>query len=223
MKVLMSVLVASMLSSVSASALPIIGTGDPLDHLALNGGSQITFDDVDPRGDYGDLTLGGVKITSTPSFTITNEQNGAYNTRGTNHLTNHEDMQPEAFRFDFLHGTRAFAFHFGASDVEWLLAGYDANGAMAGSQVISPVRDSNAGDYFGLISRTEFHFATLTILTESADDYVMVDNITIAARAPSAVPLPAALPLLIFALGGLAAVKRGRISNSSLKSGSHNP
>jgi hypothetical protein len=196
----------------SASALPIISTGDPLDYVALNGGSQVTFDEVDIRGDYGDLTLGEVRFTSDPSFTITNMNNGDLNTSGGGHLTNAEDKDPGDFRLNFLEGTNAFAFNLGAVDVTWLLSGFDAKGKLVEELAIDPTRDSNRGEYFGLTSSVEFHFATLAVLADVSEDEVLIDNVTIAAKStgPSPVPLPGALPLLAAGLLGLGAFKRLR-------------
>jgi hypothetical protein len=196
----------------TASALPIISTGDPLDYVALNGGSQVTFDEVDIRGDYGDLTLGEVRFTADQAFTITNMNNGGYNTWGGGHLTNSDDGQPGVFRFDFLQGTNAFAFNFGATGVTWLLSGFDSRGKLLEELAINPTHDSNRRDYYGLTSSVEFHFATLAILSDASRDEVLIDNVTIAAKStgPSPVPLPGALPLLAAGLFGLGAFKRLR-------------
>jgi hypothetical protein len=185
-----------------ANASSISGFGDPLSNPALTGGIQQGFDGA-AAGLYNSITLGGVTYSGVGApLNIGSDYNGDYNTSGGQSIFNGFDLTPSVFRFDFLSPVTAFAFNFGASNTSWLLQAFSAGGTLLDSLSIGQVVASNAGDYFGLSTGSTIAYALLTESPSIGGDYVFIDRFTTnAADGPSAVPVPAALPLLGAGLG----------------------
>ena len=193
-------LMTSMVSGNAHAAL-ITGFGDPLSDAALFGGSQEGFDTV-PNQIVGSIALGNVTYTGIGApLSIGPNYNGSYNTTGGKSMFNDFDYVPDAFSFGFGTEVSAFGFNWGASNNTWLLETFDSGGVLIEFHFIARTLNSNAGDYFGVSSATGIRFATITDLKDysAGGDYVFIDRFTDV----SAVPLPAALPLFLSALGGL--------------------
>ncbi|MCF8474117.1 MAG: PEP-CTERM sorting domain-containing protein [Emcibacter sp.] len=200
-KNILALAVTGLLSfSTSALATPIIGQGLPTDNANLTGGTVIDFEGG--ASNSATLTLGNVTFSGDANIIVDGDYAGNYNTRGRYHITNYGDV-PTMFRFDFATAVDAFGFLFGASDVDWYLSAYDANGLLE-TLTVNPVHGSNAGDYFG-IAQSGMTYATLTI--SDYVDYVFIDNFT---YATSDVPEPAPVALLGLGLLGLGLARKRR-------------
>lgn len=186
-----------------ATAATISGTGSPLS--AVPGGTSEGFD-ATPAGTYTSLTFGNVTISSVGAdpFTVGTDYNGSYNTSGGQSIYNDFDYVPTAFRFDFASAVSAFAFNWGAADYSWTLSAFDALDNLLDALVIAPTYGSNAGEFFG-IAAGGISYATLI---GPGGDYVFIDNFASTTVAP--VPVPAGLPLLLTAFGGLMVLRRFR-------------
>jgi hypothetical protein len=198
-------------ASIGAQAAPITGSGDPLMNASLAGGTQEGFDSTSPD-DYSTITIGNVQYSGIGDpLTIGPDFNGDYNTSGGQSILNGFDETPSQFRFDFLTSVSNFAFNFGASDNKWLLEAFDASNNRIDSLLIPAVLDSNVGNYFGISSTVVIAYALLTdqkdVIREG--DFVFIDRFT-TNGAVSAVPVPAALPLLMTGLAVFGAVSRRR-------------
>ena len=188
----------------AASAATIAGTGSP--SSVISGGTVEGFDST-ASGLYASNTFGNVTISGIGDpYTIGTAYNGQYNNSGGQSLYNDFDYSPISFRFDFATAVSAFAFNWGAADYNWTLQAFDAANNLLESFVLTPTYASNAGEFYG-IAAAGIQYATLWTDT---GDYVFIDNFTSTTVAP--VPLPAGLPLLMAALGGLALVNRKRRS-----------
>jgi len=186
-----------------AGAATISGTGNP--GSAVASATVETFDTT-TAGLYNSLTFGNVTISSVGDpYTVGPDFNGDFNTSGGQSIYNDFDESPLNFRFDFATAVQAFAFNWGAADVNWTLSAYDAANNLLESFVLAPTFGSNAGDYYG-IAAAGISYATLVT---NVGDFVFIDNFASTATV-APVPLPAALPLLLGALGGLAFVRRRR-------------
>ena len=162
----------------------------------LKGGSTVTFNDLAP-GSFSSVSSGGVTINSnTGSLYVTNQYQGAYNTFG-NSLSNNGHAFSELV-FQFSQPITGFGFFFGASDVNWTLSAYDASNNLIDSLLISPVSDSNAGDFFGILGDG---IVRATLVGQSSD-FVFIDNFTTGGGGPiSAVPEPATWAMMILGFG----------------------
>lgn len=190
-------------SSLAQAAL-ISGNGAPDSHAALSGGTVIDFDDQ-AAADYIALTIADVTFSSVDSpFTIGTDYNGQFNTGGGQSLLNGFDYVPLAFRFDFATTVSAFGFNWGAADFNWTLAAYDSADNLLDSQVIAPTYSSNAQEFFGIAAAG---IAYATLMTGSGD-YVFIDNFTYSSSGGVDVPAPASALLALFALAGLAGLRR---------------
>jgi hypothetical protein len=202
LRTILGALGAMLALSLPSGAATLTGTGNP--GSAMASATVETFSGV-AAGDYSTLTLGNVTITGVDgTFTVGGDYADTYNNPGPQSVYNGFDYAPSTFRFDFASTVSAFAFLWGASDFNWTLTAYNASGTALDSLVIGPVYGSNAGDYFG-IAAAGISYATLVA---SAGDFVFIDNF--ASTTVPTVPVPAALPLLLGALGGLAMLRRRR-------------
>lgn len=203
MKSLLAAAMALALASpISAHALPILGQGVPTDNAALSGGTVIDFESV---GSFNGPSLNTSGVTFTANGGNVNVSSlfaGAYNTRGTYAIDNQNGFN-YAFTFDA--PAAAFGFHFGASDVNWVLTAYNGDTILE-TLNLSRVGGSNAGDYFGIAAAGITH-ATLTAI---GSDWVFIDNFTYVSGTSTAVPEPGTIGLLGVALAGLALTARGR-------------
>jgi hypothetical protein len=199
-----------------ANASSITGFGDPLSNGALTGGIQQGFDGA-ASGLYNSITIAGVTYSGIGApLNIGSDYNGDYNTSGGQSIFNGFDYTPSVFRFDFLSPVTAFAFNFGASNTSWLLQAFSAGGTLLDSLSIGQVVGSNAGDYFGLSTGSTIAYALLTENPSIGGDYVFIDRFTTnAVDGPSAVPVPAALPLLAAGLGALGLAGRRKRRNAA--------
>ncbi len=195
---------ALMACSGVAQAALISGNGAPNSHAALSGGTVIDFDDQ-AAADYINLTIADVTFSSVDApFTIGADFNGQFNTGGGQSLFNGFDYVPLAFRFDFATAVTAFGFNWGAADFNWTLAAYDSDDNLLDSQVLAPTFASNNQEYFGIAAAG---IAYATLMTGSGD-YVFIDNFTYSSGGGVDVPAPASALLALFALAGLAGLRR---------------
>lgn len=197
-----TMVICAAMAAGSASAGTISGNGSPTD--ALVGGTVLSFD-LDPAGVYTSYSTGGVTFSHGGSnLYLNSDYTGNYNVTGQS-IHNVYDGSADIFRFDFATAVDGFAFNWGASDVSWTLAAFDAGGMLLGSATFSPTTWSNAGEYIGL-AYDDIAYATL--LGGQGNDYIFIDNFTTVAP----VPLPATLPLLLAGLAGIAALRRRKLA-----------
>jgi hypothetical protein len=123
------------------------------------------------------VTLDGGTHTVDPAFS------GQFNTRGVNSLQNvFIQGQTMSWEFEFMMPVDAFAFLWGASDFNWTLTAFNADGDVIETFAPDPIPTtggSNAGDYIG-ISASGIKKFTLTQFNVPPDpiDNVFVDNLT---------------------------------------------
>jgi hypothetical protein len=192
-------------------ASPITGFGEPPNSPLLKGATVITFETV-PQNSYTTLTISGVTF-STPNSGeveyISNAYAGNYNTQGQSLQNTYASNAFNKVDFTFSKPVSAFAFNFGASDVNWTLSAYNAQHQLLESLVISPTRASNAGDFFGL---ADPGITSATLTASSSGDYVFIDNFSFktSAATGTAVPEPASLALFGLAVVGAAGYRGWR-------------
>jgi len=170
-------------------------------------GPTLDFNDLTP-GTRGSVSGGGVTITSDlGDLVIDNEYPGQFNTFGRS-LSN-EGWAFNELTFSFAAPVDGFGFFFGASDYVWTLTAYDAANNVLESFDISPVKASNAGDFFGF---TGAGIARARLTNASGImDYVFLDNVTLGAAGPiSAVPEPATWAMMIAGFGAVGALARSQ-------------
>lgn len=201
-----AMVICAAMAAGSASAGTISGNGSPTD--ALVGGTVLSFD-LDPAGVYTSYSTGGVTFSHGGySLYLDSSYAGNYNVTGQS-IHNVYDGSADVFRFDFATAVDGFAFNWGASDVSWTLAAFDAGGTLLGSAAFSPTTGSNAGEYIGL-AYDDIAYATL--LGGQGNDYIFIDNFTTVGDIVAPVPLPATLPLLLAGLAGIAALRRRKLA-----------
>ncbi len=184
-----------------SAATPILGQGLPTDNANLSAGTVIDFESTGVVNTPS-LSISGVTFTGDTNIEVDSDYAGGYNTRGTYHMTNH-GSGPDLFRFDFDAPVDAFAFLWGAADVNWTLSAF-SGASLLETLTINPTRASNAGDYFGIASSGITH---ATMVNNGGYDYVFIDNFTYSAGA-TAVPEPASLALLGLGLAGIGFARR---------------
>lgn len=193
---LLSLILATAFTS-AAVAAPVTGKGDPV----LTGTvTVVNFDALGnswvPSLTAGNLSISGIDGSISTSTTYA----GSYNTRGAAYVDNAQG-NTNGLRFDFANSVSAFAFNWGASDVNWTLTAYDSTGVALESTSVNAVWGSNDGDYFGL---AHAGIAYAELISGGWGDYVMVDNFSFVEEAVAAVPEPGTLALFGLALAGLA-------------------
>ena len=200
------IIAAAALLSSTALAAPITGAGT----YTLPGMTQTTDFENQPVASFTSLTTGNLKITGIGGVLRTaSNYAGDYNTSGTRLLDNNAGGT-SGFRFDFTTAVSAFAFNFGASDVNWTLSAYNAAGVLLESLVIAPTYGSNDKAYFGLAD-AGISYATLT---GSSSDWVFVDNFKLAANTTN-VPEPGSVALLGAGLAGVLMMRRRKAPNAA--------
>ncbi|MGZ8321243.1 MAG: PEP-CTERM sorting domain-containing protein [Telluria sp.] len=199
----MKTILASLIIAISAAsavhAAPITGTGVPV----LPGATTTVDFEGQPLGSFASLTLGGVNFSGTDGDLRTESTYGGdYNTTGTVYLDNMAG-QTGGFHFGFAAPVSAFAFNFGAADVNWTLTAFDSAGVALESLILSPTHAGNDGNYFG-IANAGIAYATLT----GMGDWVLLDNFVVAAEEANDVPEPGSLALLGLGLAGIGALRK---------------
>jgi len=185
--------------SLPSAAATLSGIGNP--------GSAVTsavveeFETAAP-GLYHSFTFGNVTIFGDiDRFTIGSDFGGEYNNSGQS-VYNDFDLVPLSFRFEFALAVEAFAFNWGGADDNWTLSAYDVANNLLESSILAPTFAGNDGEYYG-IAASGIAYATLEA---SNGDFVFIDNFA----STKVVPAPAALTLLLGALGGLSLLRRRR-------------
>ncbi|TYO88773.1 VPLPA-CTERM sorting domain-containing protein [Oceanicella actignis] len=127
---------------------------------------------------------------------------------------------PYRFNIRFRRPVDAFAMSWGAANPDWIVKARDATGKVIAKTIFAGSDGPHAGlvSYYGLAAEG---IASVSLRSLGGQDWVKIDDFSFARRqyapegatesavsAPSAVPLPGALPLLIGALGGLALRRR---------------
>lgn len=198
MKLLSALVLSALFAAHTAFAAPLVGTTTtalPVDHAT----EVIAFDDQAASA-FVTRTIGNVTFSSIDEIlTIDSEYSDYYNTSGSGYLDNHRGYSA-ALRFDFEKTVSAFAFNWGASDTQWVLTAFDATGTVLDVLQATITNGSGAGDYIGL-AHAGIAYATLT--TNAPNDWIFIDNFTLAAEAPE----PGSLALLGLALGAIALVR----------------
>jgi hypothetical protein len=203
------ILAAAALLAGNALATPITGTS--ASGPVVPGATATIGFENQGINTFSSLTIGNVTFTGVGgSLRTTSAFAGNYNTKGSRLMDNNGGVT-NGFRFDFANAVSAFAFNFGASDVNWILNAYTASGTLLESLTLAPTRSNNNGGYFGLAD-AGIAYATLSA---GSGDYVMVDNFTIAEQAPGVVPEPASLALLGAGLVGALAARRRKSQRSA--------
>lgn len=194
-----------------ANAALISGYGAPSSIQQLSGGFVTDFENI-AAGTYGG-TLSGNKV----SFAANPGKNmyvGSWYTQQRNttgakslyNLDNNTGFSTLYMNFDA--PVSAFGFNFGASDIAWTLAAYNAAGKLLESYVLPVIGASNKGDFFGIANSAGIASARLI---GSSGDWVLIDRVTVSNTTPippTAVPAPPALALLGGSLLGLSWLRR---------------
>ena len=174
---------------------PALDVGDFTLDAGSNGGNNIV--DAAPLLNGGNLSIDGTPYLS---FLLSDDQPGS----------------DEVADITFNTGITAFGFdHSGIGNAS---NGKTRLGIILGPTVESFLSDltgvaSEAG-FFGVITDIEF---TSVFLATSTNDSFSLDNLTYG-TAPTPVPLPAGLPLLLLGIGGLATVRGLRAKTRSCSS-----
>lgn len=189
----------------SVLAAPIYGTSG-MGAPSIPGATGVINFESQSNAAFSSLALGGVTFVGlTGNLRTDNSFANQYNGRGTRYMDNSAG-QTNQIRFNFTGTLNAFAFNWGASDAQWTLTGFDAANNALESYNIPITGASNAGDFVGL-AVNGMAYATLT--TSSGNDWIFIDNFTIAAGgAANEIPEPGSLGLLGLGLAALAVRRR---------------
>jgi len=193
----------------SANAYFITSSSDP----TLSGGMVFTFDS-ETTGTYNTYTTtNGLVIQSLNDapFRISADYAGQYNNPG---LAIENGTYNTAFtysiKFSAADGgtTNAFGFNWGAADTVWTLSVYDKDGNLLESDQLPAIGSANNGEFYG-IAVNGISYAILTGGSDSADDWVFVDNVTVAdGGGAAAVPEPGTMLLLGVGLVGVTVARK---------------
>lgn len=181
----------------SANAAVITSTTDP----ALAGATIQTFDNVAP-GYYDTLVLPGVTIVGNGGPMHIDGDNGMYGMGGLN-LNNYFGT-PSSFDLVFTAPTTAFGIYGGAFNMPWVYTAYDASGNVLESYTTSGACCDPT--FYGLSNSAGIARVNL----RSNGDWVIFDNLYIAAEAPADVPEPASVALFGAAFAAYAGVRRAK-------------
>ncbi|HAF00955.1 MAG TPA: hypothetical protein DCO68_00300 [Methylophilaceae bacterium] len=194
-------------SQISHAGL-ITSAADP----ALTGGTTITFNDL-ALANYGSVTSNGVTfsnadIARTPAIqgiSITDRYStisAPYSSNVLKYSTSvfpsseSSDVPHALLRFDFSSPVKSFGLDLISSSYPISLTAFNAAGDLL--ETFSPLGGSAHNVYRGISSYEDIAYAILG--NYRGYDYIVIDNLTFSA---SAVPVPAALPLLISGLAFL--------------------
>ncbi|RAK67170.1 PEPxxWA-CTERM sorting domain-containing protein [Phenylobacterium kunshanense] len=190
-------------SAASAATIVTMTTRDNVEAVTgLTGGTVINFEDIAP-GAYTQLTKNGVTFSGTGSVSVDSQFSGQYNLQG----KALKGVSNKGMFFDFDAPITGFGFFFGASDLVWTLAAYDANDNLLETLQISPTRHNNLGNFYGIKANG---IASARLTTTSAD-YVGIDDFRTSTAPlvnPGAVPEPASWALMILGFGAAGALLR---------------
>jgi hypothetical protein len=188
----------------SANAQTFSGTGDPASDAAFSGGStQATFSA--PNQTFASYTENGITISAGRiDSTYANDYNsfGSY----------YDNAQGSigTISVSFASPTSAFAFNWGAADIAWTATVLSGAGTLATFN-LTPTFASNAKEYFGF-SGTGITGFQLVTSDPGFEDWVFVDNITVAGAVGGGVPEPATWALMILGFGAVGGAMRRRQS-----------
>lgn len=191
--------------SASTMASPIVGTGLPSSNAALAGGSVIDFDSDAAGTSAVTLNYPGVSMTGDGTLRISDAFNGSFNVTGNAlALTTNDSVKEVIFSFTGL--VDAFGFNIGGTDSAdtWNIVAYAATGTVLGSQQISALGSSNAGEFFGLAMPG---IASAKLSNTGDADYVVLDNFTYL----SSVPEPVSIALVCIGLVGMGYRRRKQV------------
>lgn len=200
-------------SALSSHAALISNPADP----ALAGGTTITFNDL-ALANYDSVTANGVTfsnadIARTPaiqglsitdrysSIAVPYESNVLKYSTAVFPAPEGVDVPRALLRFDFSGSVRAFGFDLINSSYPISLTAFNAAGTLI--ETFSPTGGSVSNEYRGIAASEDIAYAILG--NYNGYDYIIIDNFTVG---PSAVPVPAALPLMASGLAFLGFGKR---------------
>ncbi len=195
----------------AANASPITLKTDPV----LSGASVIDFSSV-PTGKYTSFTTDGVTFKANDGFAyVISNYSGSYGAVGQSIQNTYNGDGFGSITATFTDAVSFFAFNWGASDNQWTLSAYDGLGNLVES--ILPAITTGSNDGFTGIKSGSAIIKSFT-LSGPASDYVFLDNLQFSESSgtggPSAVPVPATLPLMLSGLGvlGFASRRKKRLA-----------
>jgi hypothetical protein len=215
MNIIKSVNFLLLCTSITCHAALISSASDP----ALATGTTITFNDL-VLGNYTSITASNVTfsngdIARTPpvqGISITDRRDSTSLPYSSNVLKYSTSVFPEPegadqpsalLRFDFTGAVRAFGFDLIESNYPIYLTAFNASGSLIES--FDPINAFVRNEYRGIAASEDIAYAILG--NYPGYDSIIIDNFTVVT---SAVPIPAALPLMVSGLAMLAFGMRKR-------------